>query len=257
MNKTVPIKEVVEQYLLEKGQDTKHSFPRVLNAMVRALKELEWDVTGSLVYKMLDLTSNGQLELPTDCIRVVDLGVINTSGEFVSIEYNANYAPRRTYDNCGNEVNLDSGNRLDWADGSNGNENGGLGGLDTNRHGESTGRQYGLGGHSTVAQYGFDAENGVINISSDASFSRYMLIYLSNFKAVTGNIMVHEFMVEPLLAGTEWILARRLRSIGRGEKQILERNFITAKNNLSIRMSSLSVNQLKFLGRAATKPAKF
>lgn len=256
MNNTVSLSDIVKEYLREKGQDTTHSFPRVLSAAVRALKELNWDITGSLVYAMCQKDSNNQIDIPTDCVRLVDVGVINSSGEFVSIEYNKNYAPRRTYDDCGNEVNLDSGNRLlgavnDWGRGNN------YGGLNVNRHGESVGRNYGIGSHSSIAQYGVDELNGKINISSDSKASNFMLIYLSNLETVNGKIMVHEFMVEPIMAGIEWIMARRLRSIGRGEKQILHSNFINEKNNLSLRMSSLSASQLKFLGRHASKGAKF
>lgn len=258
MQKTVPLKEVVEQYLIESGQDTFHNFDRILNSAIRALKEIEWDITGSLVYKILDKTDNSQLEIPADCLRVIDLGVINRNGEFISIEYNANYTPKRYYDDCGNEVTRDSGNRLYPLD-STARRDGDryYGGLNINRHGESTGRQYGIGGHSAIAQYGFDWENNVINISTDSHASSFMIIYLSNLSMANGDIMVHEFMVEPILAGIEWIMKRRLKSVSRGEKEQLKRNFVNEKRNLSIRVSSLSTNQLKFLGRAGVKAAKF
>lgn len=256
-NKTVSLSDITREYLREKGQDTLHSFPKVLSAAVRALKELNWDVSGSLVYTMCTKDSNNQIDIPTDCVRLVDFGVINSSGEFVSVEFNKQYVPRRTYDDCGNEVNLDSGNRLWPINRDYLRDNQYYGGLNTNRHGESVGRQYGMGSHSTVAQYGIDELNNKINISSDSKAANFMLIYLSNLSTVNGEIMVHEFMVEPIMAGIEWIMARRLRSVGRGEKQILHSNFINEKNNLALRMSSLSKSQLKFLGRHASKGAKF
>lgn len=255
LRNTVSIKEIVEQYLLEKG-DTIHSYPKVLNAMIRSLKELNWDVSGSPVYVVCDTDSNNQIDIPTDCVRMIDVGVINpNNGQFVSIEGNSSYAPRRTYNDCGTPQNQDNGLRLRYPE-SNFKNFGNDTALDTNRHGENVGRQYGLGGHSAIAQYSYDDLNQKINISSDASVTRFMLIYLSNLSTTNGDIMVNEFMVEPLLAGTEWILNRRLRSVPRGEKQILQHNFEIQKHNLSLRMSSLTKEQLMSLGWSGVKTSK-
>lgn len=256
LRNTISINEIAEQYLLEKG-DTLHSYPKVLNAVIRALKELNWDISGSPVYQVCTTDSNNQIDIPTDCVRMIDFGVINpNNGQFVSIDYNSSYAPKRIYDDCGDEVSQDNGQRLRLPNENTNGTNYNLG-LNTNRHGESTGREYGLGGRSSIAQYGYDELNQKINVSSDASTNTFMLIYLSNLSTVNGDIKVNEFMVEPLLAGAEWVLNRRLRSVSRSEKQILQHNFEIQKHNLSLRMSSLTMEQLMSLGWSGVKASKF
>ena len=256
MIKTVPLKSIVKEYLsIDKNQSTLHSYPRVLGAAIAILREIEFDLTSAPIYKVVEKDSNGQIDLPTDCVRFIDIGVINRNGEFVSLERNPQYTPNLKTDACGDPVNMDSGNRLNFTidsdyDNAYGNS------INTNRHGESTGRQYGLGGHSTYAQYGVDEKNNKINISTDSSSNTFVLVYMSNLEMMNGEILVNHFMSEPIKRGIEWMLKRGLKSTSPSEKEWLEKKFTNAKYHLSLRLSSMSFEQMMFAGERGTKPIK-
>ena len=124
------IDSIVRGYLIDKGQDAMHEYPRALRAAITSLKDLHYDVSGTPKVEVLTVENASKATLPQDVIRVIRLGFSDSSGRFVEI-FSDNNLIVNTPTNQ-NEVNQSEGTVMGGA-------------FDSSlfRNGQSIGRWYG------------------------------------------------------------------------------------------------------------------
>lgn len=238
MNRNLEIKTIVKEYLRAQGKKTTHDYTFYLDFAIQALREMEFDFTGTSVSKFVTLNSNDQIVIPSDCVRIVDLGIVNNGNHFISLGLGSKIANARGTDASGNTIKSTSTQ----------SESGGVstgGSLSRSKHGEDLGGRFGSNGHVVYGEWNIDYERGFINVNGGLdSISKYMLIYLQDMTTVDGSFMVHEFMREPIKAGIELFSKRHRRSTSKGEVDYLDNKFVWACYHMAERFSSMTQNQM-------------
>ena len=87
MNRNVQLKDIVKEYLREQGKKTTHDFTFYLDFAIQALREIDFDFTGTPISRFVTPNSNDQIVIPSDCVRIIDLGIVNSANHFISLCY--------------------------------------------------------------------------------------------------------------------------------------------------------------------------
>ena len=202
---------------------------------------MEFDFTGTPISEFVTLNSNDQIVIPSSCVRIIDLGIVNSGNHFISLGLGSKIADVRGVDSEGNPEKQTSTDRIAETDGYYGTRNN----LNVNHHGENTGGRFGSGGHVVYGEWNIDYERGFINVNGGLdTTNKYMLIYLQNIQTSNGEFLVHEFMREPIKAGIELFSKRRRKSTPRGVVADLEHKFTWACYHMAERFSSMTQNQM-------------
>lgn len=219
---------IVREYLIMKGMDALHDYPRALQAAISTLKDLNYDVSGVPKVAVLEVVDTTRAVLPQDLIRVIRMGFSNQVGEFIEI-YNDNSLI----------VNLD-----DQTISS--KQSGYLTSPQTvansTRNGELIGRQYGNAGGG-IYKFRMDWESGMAEFSSNVS-GDVILEYLSDPLKVGAEYLVHPFLVDAIQLGTHHRLMKFKRSYAPQEKQIAFSEYLNAKHHARLRFASESIGSL-------------
>jgi len=239
MNKTLPIKTIVKEYLREQGKKSTHDYAFYLDFAIQSLREMEYDFTGTPVDVFVTPNSNDQIVIPKDCVRIIDLGIVNSANHFISLGLGDKIANVRGVDSEGNPEKSTSMDTL----------NGGFYGqnrsLQFSRHGDDLGGNFGSNGHVVFGEWSIDYERGFINVNGGLdSTKKYMLIYLQDITTINGEFKVHQFLREPIKAGIELFSKRRRNSTPRGVISDLEHKFTWACYHMQERFSSMTRNQM-------------
>jgi len=241
MNRDLPILSIVKDYLREQGKKTTHDLSFYLDFAIQALREMEYDFTGIPVSKFVTLNSNDQIVIPAGCVRIIDLGIVNSANHFISLGLGNKIANARGTDSEGNTERQTSTGRLAESNGYGDFNNS----LSVSRHGENLGGNFGSNGHVVYGEWSIDYERGFINVNGGLNTTdKYMIIYLQDISTINGEFLVHQFMREPIKAGIELFSKRRRKSTPRGVIQDLEHKFTWACYHMSERFSSMTQNQM-------------
>jgi hypothetical protein len=84
-NKYVTVDEVVRSLLIQEGQNTQANYLRYLDIAHRGMKELTFDVLGSVQVTLLTVSSALRADLPEDYVDFTFLGVIDSYGRLQPI----------------------------------------------------------------------------------------------------------------------------------------------------------------------------
>jgi hypothetical protein len=247
-----PLLDVVKQYLLEKGEETPHLTRRALNAAIQVVKMLHWDVDGVPITDLFTLTSNKQILIPDDMVKVIEV-YTTASGSKVTLTPSADLALLRTTDDCGN-ITLTQTDGVPSSAITNYPST-----IHYNNHGENIGRYYGVNS-SSIGSYVIDDEKGVIQIDPNSPFTKLYITYLSDVSRVNGKFLVDPMAEECLLAGIRWVMNRGKsnRVIGYNEKKGLELDFDAQRRAYIEKLQPALTKQTAIsLARSGQKQSKF
>lgn len=224
---------VVREYLVMKGMDSLHEYPRALQAAITTLKDLDYDVSGVPRVEVLEVSSTRAV-LPQDVVRVMRMGFVNEGGKFVEIYVDNTIVVNAQADSISGEsasiVAVNAGTPLNptSSDFTNMLQNG-----------QIVGRQYGNAGGG-IYQYRMDWERGIVEFSSNVS-GDVVLEYLGDPKKINGEYHVHPFLVDPIMDGIHWRMMKFKRSYSPAEKQEAHRIYLNSKHHSRIRFYSESI----------------
>jgi|TARA_R110002124_G_scaffold76622_4_gene205241 hypothetical protein len=223
------IDSIVRGYLIDKGQDAMHEYPRALRAAITSLKDLHYDVSGTPKVEVLTVENASKATLPQDVIRVIRLGFSDSSGRFVEI-FSDNNLIVNTPTNQ-NEVNQSEGTVMGGA-------------FDSSlfRNGQSIGRWYGNKGGGAYT-FRMDWERGLVEFSSNVS-GQVIIEYLGDPNKIGAEYLVHPFLVEAIEYGIHYRMMKFKRSYSAGEKQMSRNDYLNAKHHARVRFASESMGNM-------------
>lgn len=234
--------EIVREYIIEKGGETEHGFPRYLQLAINGLRELNLDVSGVTKTVALEIDNDTlTAQLPDDYIKYVKIGVCEPDGLIHTMGYNPAICLPRGADECGNpKIDLQSTQGVGYV-----GANAFTSGISQHfRNGEIIGRFYGIGGgQNAIGQYRIDKENNQIQFGSVPNLTAAVLEYIGDISTVGGEHMVHEYVVEALKAYMYWADIRRKRSVGLGEKQMARAEFYNEQRKSTERYNSFTFEE--------------
>ena len=221
--------EVVREYLVMKGGDSMHEFPRALQASIRTLKDLTYDVTGVPKVEVLTVESGGRATLPEDVVRVIRMGFISASGRFIEIFVDntlvVNVDQTVQSANIGLPINPTPVDQAGMF-----------------RNGQVIGRQYGNQGGG-VYTYRMDWDRGVAEFSSNVG-GQIVLEYLADPNRVNGQYLIHPFLVDAIQDGMTWRMGKFKRSISPQETANNHRVYLNSKHQARVRFASESIGNI-------------
>jgi len=239
--------QIVREYIIERGEDTEHSYPRLLQLAVNGLRELNMDISGSNKMVVLSIKDDMTVDLPSDFINYTRIAICGSHGELMSLGHNPNLCKPRYADDCGNITHKQS---------TVGNHN--IPVYIDNiashyRNGEMVGRFYGEGGgYNANGQYVLDKERGVIQLSS-VSAEEIVLEYIADITKIDGSFRVHPYIIETLKAYMAWSSIRRKRAESAQEKELARRDYYNERRIASVRFNSFTMEEAKATIRKAFK----
>ena len=247
--------DIVNTYLIEKGEDSKHSFPRYLDIAVNGLKDLHWGVDGTPQVAILTLDHLNSATKPKDCLKIYRMAYIDNSGEIVEIYKNNDLAVNYLQKfNC--QANQYVAPTV---------KNGAFYPARTNptvnypnyyRNGENLGGRFGAVGGGSYT-YNIDETTGTIQFSTLVK-GEVIIEYLSDPKLVNGKFKVHPFLQDSLLAWIEWRSQARKSNIGRGEKMALKQEYYAQRHQARVMFATESLgNYMNAKRKSASQTAKY
>lgn len=221
---------IVRGYLIDRGSDSMHEYPRALKAAISTLKDLHYDVSGVPNVEVLTVDESSRATLPQDLVRVIRMGFSDNSGRFIEI-----YSDNTLIVNGGtsNVQATSSGTPFSAspADFSS-----------MFRNGEAIGRWYGNKGGG-VYNFRMDWDAGLVEFSSNVS-GDVILEYLSDPSKVGAEYVVHPFLEEVIGYGIHYRMMKFKRSYSAGEKQMAYSDYLNAKHHAKVRFASESMGSM-------------
>ena len=237
------LEKVVREYLIESGR-TEHRFAQALQFGISCLRELEFDVTGSPVIKILPVNDNDTVDLPDDYLNYIRIGYSDTYGRFRELGLNKNIALNRNLTDCGTRG---SRTHLDQI-----KEDGDVWipypleyYSEHYRNGESVGRFYGAGGGNNVrGGFRIDKNYSQIQLENYIGGDTITLEYLADPNKSEGNFDIHPFAVETVKSWIDWKMNASNPNVSPSFSE--SKRFLYSRNKklLFARMSSLSVQDM-------------
>ena len=167
MPKDVKLDEVVKSLLIQHGEQTEHKYMFYLDAAIRGLKELTFDILQQIKSETLAVNSNLTVDLPCDYVNFTRIGLCRSHGRIETLGYDEYLCTQHNVDVCGDEKANDFSGESDVSGGS-------------SRNGELTGGWYGLGGGHRSGYYRIDRDKARIVLSSEMANKSIVLEYVSD-----------------------------------------------------------------------------
>src|SRR6185437_12533122 len=104
------IKNIVQEYLIEIGDNQFNRYARFYQLAVSGMREFHYDMVGVLKTVELPINSNDTVNLPVDYINYATIGISGADGRIHSLARNESLSLRKQYDSCGNEVKATNSN---------------------------------------------------------------------------------------------------------------------------------------------------
>lgn len=248
--------EVIRSYMVEKDFSTERDYRRMYQMSVRCLRELHSDVVGVPTFCALSLDSNGQADLPTDMIAFIRVGVMNSYGELVSFGENQRLAYPQDTDDCGDPERFPVRKSTNFQSQSwtydQPNRSGHI-----NAHGEVTGGFFGTTGRVAIGEYKINYDTGKLMVSNITDQGSIVLEYLADLSRVGEDYEVHPYLEDVIFGWLDWKLADAKKSVSRGEKDYLMRDYYRRKRNLRFKKLNKNTDTLMQYARKNRKPIKF
>jgi hypothetical protein len=230
--------QVVREFLIERGEDTEHNYPRFLQLAVNGLRELNMDISGSSKMVVLEVKDDMTVDLPEDFINYTKIAICNQDGELMSLGHNPKLCKPRHADECGNLVHGGGVDRSASALPIN------IDNISSHfRNGEVVGRFFGEGGgFNANGQYVLDKERGVIQLSSVVG-EEIVLEYLADITKIDGNFTIHPYAIEALKRYIHWASLRLKTSIPAHEKELARRDYYNERRIAGVRFNSFTMEE--------------
>jgi hypothetical protein len=80
------LSDIIDEYIIQEGYDTRHNFDKYLSLGMRALKELNYDVSGKPSFQLLELSPNHSACVPCGVVKVLQLFMYAQGGPIPIVE---------------------------------------------------------------------------------------------------------------------------------------------------------------------------
>jgi len=247
------LEQVVKDYMIERGFNSLHGFPRYLHMAIQGLKILERDVSGQVQKCELTVDSVLTAALPSNCTKVLGCAILRN---------NTFYPMDKSYDDAPVAVDSTTGDEVIKTTDATATALSGLGvGYYTtttiNLHGEFIGRIYGLAGRQNGSYQVDKAENRLIfnrNLTTDYPI---WLFFIGNPEKIDGKYRVNEINVEAIKAYIHWADMRYKRSGSAASKQQAAISWENSKLKAIADTMSLRRTDLEGLVRLGSRMMKY
>jgi hypothetical protein len=204
------LEDIVKEYMLSKGEDTMHQFPKYLQMAIRTLEQVLssiGDGHGSTMTAetLLKVPDNKIIPLPPDFISKLVVGHKLKNAVISLVEdQSLSFLDR---ENCVQEPPHTDPNEY-W--------NTWWYNALSQRDGELTGGMYGMGGGASIGRYKID--KGFLILNTEYRLPHVYLSYVCTLKSVGGKHLVHEYLAPCIEAGMYLRDIQNRSYIPRGEK---------------------------------------
>ena len=240
---SVPLTDIVEQYIISKGEGGNSNKLRYITLAQHGLKELNFDVSGVPKIDRLcaDEHNKSIYYLPKDLIKIRRVFTIGRNG---TIELSMNQQMSPVIDECETPQSTginQPGNKIPYNPGTQPYR---ASDAAKWRGGLNMGGYFGIGGGTTY-QYRLNVEEGRIEVSDNLyGRSNLFVEYIGRPTKMNGKTMIHPFIAEPLLEWIAYVDIRHKKRVPANQKELARRNFYAAKHHAKLRFTSLSVRQM-------------
>jgi len=226
------IGDVVDEYIISAGYDSRNSYARLLNMAIRGLKDMNYDVSGEPTWALLELDDMGRATIPDGMVNIIGI-FINSPQGLLEVVEGTKLAPtivtaQGTEEILPNQINYDNANLLD------GNF------INPARHfqnGQFIGAFY-AGVESNPFKYRRNYDTNKFEFSSNVC--NPIIEYLKDPSMVNGKHVVNPLIMDALMYWLHFADTRFKRSVSPNEKDFNQRKYIVSKNLAARRMVSMS-----------------
>jgi hypothetical protein len=235
----IPLKDVVKEYMLMRGLDSMHMFPKYLQYGISAMRDMHFDVSGVPNAATISLQEGSSaVVLPENLVKLLRVGMVNSEGMIVEIHPTDKLV-------VGTDGAYSQSNPNRAINATDSYSLGAYSTPDLSTHvtrGEVYGRYYGNEGGS-VYKYRLSRSQNVIQFSSNVS-GDIVIEYLASPEKVDGQHMVHEFIVNAVHAYIDWASIKFKRNIPANEKVRAHSYYVTEKHNSRVRFMTLTIGNI-------------
>jgi len=240
--------DIVDEFIILKGYDTRHDFQRFYNISIRGLRGLWFDTNGTPVNTYLNLDENNSVCVPNGLIKVLGMWLTSRQGKIPILENNKiNPITSETPD----PVTLPYYGRDSLANGAVTPDYGAR----YWKNGEFTGGVFaGVGGNPFT--YMINYEQNKFQFSSNVP-SVVLCEFLQNPAMINNKYYVHPFIEEPIMNYLQWKDAEFNPQVSSGEKDRLRFAYYRSKEWAKQQFNSANLDEFrnafrKFYGQAPT-----
>lgn len=232
--------DIVDQYIISSGRDTRHNYSRFYQLGIRALKNLSYDVSGAPTFMVLELDEQNTACVPDNLVKIREI-FIPTRGGRLPINENNNKNPQTV-----NQQGVVS-NAVSQIDET------GFGDLEFfspenisryYRNGQFTGGVFSGNPNGNPYSYIRNYDTNRLEFSSNVC-GTVILEYLGSLDKNGNDFCVHPFLEEPVMFYLEWQDNAHKRSVGSGEKARLRKQYHDAKRWAKMQFNSTSTQQIR------------
>ena len=231
----ITLSTLVKEFLVEVSELTEHKFARYLQYGYSGLRDFNLDTSGSITAVFLTVNSNGTVDLPSDYISFIRLGICGTDGNLHYLGHNPKMC-RLSTDDCGDlEKNTGTGSSA-FADAEGGHW----------RNDEGIGRYFGVGGgNNKNGYYKIRSKEGYIELQNFDN-GEVWLEYLADIsRNSNGEFQVHPYLIEALKDWIQWMSIQRNLRQPANAKEMARRDYLRSKNIAQRRFASFTLEECK------------
>ena len=240
MPKDVKLDEVVKSLLIQHGEQTEHKYMMYLEAAIRGLKELTFDILQNIKSETLTVNDNLTVDLPCDYVNYTRIGLCRSHGRIETLGYDEYLCTQHNVDVCGDEIANDFSGESSVSGGN-------------SRNGELTGGGYGLGGGYRNGYYRIDRDKARIVLSSELAGQSIVLEYVSDGSNPNGDMKINALAEEALRAYMHWKLIQRRNGVPMQEKEAARRDWYNEKRLARARIVNFTPDQAWRISRKQVK----
>lgn len=190
----IPLAEVIDDYILEREQDSPERFDYFMNLGISGIKRMHREATGAIKTTKVPLLPNQTAMIPQGAVKISNIYVLDCFGCVIALSYNSYI--RKPLDQCGDFYGCD--NYVPYA-----------ATIPTlpedalhNYNGYNIGAYYGIGGGSPAG--GYNIRDGVIQVSTGLGVTHLIIDYIGLPEKVGVDYMVHPYFEEFIKDWIDW-----------------------------------------------------
>jgi hypothetical protein len=228
----ITLDRIVTSVLLQKEYPI-HWYLQCLKFASDCLRELKFDVMGTVKSKILTVNDYGAVKLPCDYVDFIKVGIRN--GQLVMPVVQRNGLTRlNNHDEHGNKIVHEELEGYSW-----------LWYDDVNTNGENIGRLFGHNVANQTDTFKILKERNEIQFDERYQAESIVLEYISDGQEADSATKVEPYAQACIEAYIFWKLKETNRSYGAGETQDMERKYQNALRILRARMNSITLEDIK------------
>lgn len=246
--------DICKEFLIEGGDTQLNKYARIYTIAVSGLREFNMDTTGIPKVEEICITDIDTVNIPFGCIRPTRIAICGNDGKLHTLGEDNNICLGTNFDCCGVEdrPNFNQNrtrNQVFFAEPHFIAEH--------IRNGEVMGRFFGIGGGNNAnGTYRFDWPSGQIQLGNRCHGSTHITLeYLSDINTISGDFLVHPFIIEALKAWIHWKIVQRDRTRSGQEKEMAMIDFQKAERIARIRFNSNNATDWLMAFRSGNKAA--